>query len=331
MNVALDPLIARYVNAVRSAGDAQWRGRSTTFWLSLGLDRRSNAHVALLRETFQAHGIDVSTSHGELGHEPPDAWIVLTAAFSRPHHRASILDLPDALFGIACDPDDSGLAATIATTTRPEPPAGVVAPAPTRLPTDVASQPVMATGGNVASPSSSGTWGDGASDTNALVVCPSCGAMVLRSASFCPICDLPQASLQEGFRYGASSTGQIPPAAHQRVGDDGWSQPNTPRPRLTFPPGTAVVIGILILSVGARLGDLLMPLVVVGTMALFGVSIWKPDVLDAVIGRGTSGRFRNGVGLSVLQIVVVVVVIVAMYVINTWTSMMSLRGGGIVP
>ena len=308
-NDALRMVIPQYAQVVQSAGDGQYRVRSATFWNSLALDRGSDADIVLARQQFAAYGIDVSTPTGDLGREGPDAWVVLTAASMTPRRAASIDALPDSLFGDTDDPVPSPPDASM-TGTRPTEPSRAATP----------------TSATVLSPAA-GTWGAGSSDASTWMLCPSCGATVLLSALFCPVCDLPRTQVREQMRQRAAATGEAYPALIERVRAEGWPLPPTRRQRLTVPTEASVIIGIVVLAIGARLGDLVMPLLVVGALVVLGVSVVKPDILETVTGRRSSRqslRFADG---TLMQIVIVVTVIVAMYLLSPGTAIFGMRDG----
>jgi hypothetical protein len=304
-NDALRTVIPQYAQVVQSADDGQYRVRSATFWNSLALDRGAIANVAMVRQQFAAYGIDVSTPTCDLGREAPDAWVVLTAASMSPRRAASIDALPDSLFGDAVDPVLSPPDAGMTDTRRIEPSPAVITS--TDAPSSAAEpRPSATTSSAPVQPPTAGTWGSGSSDAPTWVLCPSCGATVLLSALFCPLCDLPRTHVRE--------TG-------------GWPLPPTRSQRLTVPTEASVIIGIVVLAIGTRLGDMVMPLLVVGALVVLGVSVVKPDILEAVTGRRSSRqglRFADG---TLMQIVIVVTVIVAMYLLSPGTAIFGMRDG----
>jgi hypothetical protein len=329
-NDALRTLIPQYVQVVQSADDGQYRVRSATFWNSLALDRGSNTNVAIVRQQFAAFGIDVSTPTDDLGREAPDAWVVLTAASTSPRRAASIDALPDSLFGDAVDPSPSPPDASMIDTRPAEP--SQAAMTSTDMPSSVAGsrQPATPTDATVLPPTA-GTWSNDSSDASTWVICPSCGATVLLSALFCPLCGLLRTHVREQVRQQAATTGEAYPALIERVRAEGWPLPPTQRQRLTVPREASVIIGIVVLGIGARLGDLVMPLLVVSALVVLGVSVVKPDILETVTGRRSSRqglRFADG---TLMQIVIVVTVIVAMYLLSPGAAMFGMRGGGNFP
>ena len=324
---ALSTLIPRYFDAVQSADDGQYRVRSATFWRSLALDRVSEADAAMVRQRFAAYGIDVSTPTDDLGREAPDAWVVLTAASTSPRRAASIDELPDSLFGDASNPGPSLPDAGMTDTRQIEPSPAAMTSMDTPSTAAGSRQPATATSATVLPPTD-GTWGNGSSDdASTWVRCPSCGATVLLSALFCPLCDLPRTHVREQMRQRATATGEAYPALLDRVRAEGWPLPPTRRQRVTVPPEASVIIGIVVLGIGARLGDLVMPLLVAGALVVLGVSVVKPDILETVMGRRSSRqslRFADG---TLLQIVIVVTVIVAMYLLSPGTAIFGMRDG----
>ena len=92
-----------------------------------------------------------------------------------------------------------------------------------------------------------------------------------------------------------------------------------------------MIISVVILGIGARLGDPVVPLLVSGALGLLGVSLWRPAILEAVIGRRTSGRSQRMAAPSLWQLAVVLAVMAAIYLFSVGPDTIGGAGVALTP
>lgn len=76
-NIIDEGVIEEYAESVFNSPQHEHHLKSENFWQSLGVEVRTESHVALVQYALRYYGIEATVSGGPIGRERPDDWIIL--------------------------------------------------------------------------------------------------------------------------------------------------------------------------------------------------------------------------------------------------------------